>query len=149
MLRHSTGVEHALPISPDDELGHLIRWSLGSSFGEADPSEECWTSILRRVEKERNGRAKQRHDGPALQALTPLLQAVVISTLLLTFAAGLDRDVPLRRPEPERHTVSTSRRSATALDFQDDNLRGYVLQRMQREKAASPANNLPELAELP
>jgi hypothetical protein len=148
MLHHNPGAEHALPLSPDDELGRLIRWSLGRSFGNADPSEECWTSILRRVEQERAREARQCRGGPALRALTPLVQAVVISTLLLTFAASLNRDVPIPHSDLGRHPVSTSRRRSSLPDFQDGILRGSVLQRMAREKVVSAAGNVLEFAEL-
>ncbi len=148
MLRYSPGAEHALPLSPDDELGRLIRWSLERSFGGSDPSEECWASILQRVEGERARRVKQCRGGPTLRALTPLVQAVVISTLLLTFAASLGRDVPVPHSEPDSHTVPTSHRSLTIPDFQDDNLRGCLLQRMKREKVLSAAGNAPEFADV-
>ncbi len=148
MLRHSPGAEDALPLSPDDELGRLIRWSLERSFGGADPSEECWANILQRVEEERAQKAAQCRRGPALQGLTPLVQAVVISTLLLTFAASLNQGVALPRSEAERPAVPAAPRRSTVLDFQDDNLRGCLLKRMEREKIMSAASNVPESGDL-
>jgi hypothetical protein len=62
------------------------------------------------------------------------VQAVVVSTLLLTFVFGANQGpVMPRRDEHALGATPIARRAAAPLQFQEDTLRGYVLMRMQKE----------------
>jgi hypothetical protein len=146
MLRHSQAAESAMPLSPDDELGELIRWSLRRTLGGTDPSPECWNEILRRVHEERARRPAQG-GGAALRALVPVVQAVVAGALVLTFAVGTNQDVVV--PQRESHVPSTVARAdpVTCQGYPEDTLCGCRQVRMEWEHLFSEGGNIPRLAE--
>ena len=146
MLRPSHGAEGVYPLSPDDELGQMIRSSLRRSFGSIEPPAKVWGNILRRVQKDRAGATKQCHTGPALRALAPLAQVMVISTLLVTFVVGVNQDVILPRQEYCR-PAATVQSAVADPSSEEDNLRVYVLLRMEEEQLPFAVRNLPESAE--
>jgi hypothetical protein len=147
MLRPSHAAESAIPLSPDDELGQLIRWSLRRSFGGADPSEECWGEILRRVHEEQARGAAPRNCGTMLRALAPVVQAVVAGTLVLTFAVGLNQDVVLPRQEGPSRSARIAGARLIRQDYPEDTLSGCRLERMEWEHLLSEAQNIPRFAE--
>ena len=83
--------------SDDDELGRLVRWSLSTSIGDAEPSPEAWHTILERVrEQPTSGRAQP--DSRCFSApLAALVQAAVVGCVLMTLGLGVRRDVIVAR----------------------------------------------------
>jgi hypothetical protein len=69
--------------------------------------------------------------------LASLVQAVVISALLLTFGIGLDQGVVIPVREQRMATSVPVRRPRISEDVPKDILRGYVLLQMQKEAAPS------------
>jgi len=147
MPRPSHAADRAIPLSPDDDLGQLIRWSLRRTFGGTDPSEQCWSEILRRVHEEQAHESAPRNCGSVLRALAPVVQAVVASTLLLTFAVGVNQDVLPPRQECPSRSARIAGVTLACKGYPEDTLSGCKLVRMEWEHLLSEAENIPRLAE--
>jgi hypothetical protein len=147
MLRLRQAAEGSMPLSPDDELGQLIRWSLRRTFGGTDPSEDCWSEILRRVHQERGHKSARGNYPMALRALVPMVQAVVAGTLVLTFAVGLNQDMLLPRQECPSRSARIAGATVACQGYPEDTLSGCRLVRMEWEHLLSEAENIPRLAE--
>jgi hypothetical protein len=97
MPRHDSN-NHADDLwANDDELGRLVRWSLATSIGDAEPSPEVWHTILDRVREQRTPRSAQRILRCSSAPLTALVQAAVIGCVLMTLGLGMRRDVVVAR----------------------------------------------------
>lgn len=77
----------------DDELGRLVRWSLCSSMGSAEPSPEVWSTILDRVREQPRPGSAERTSRSSSAPLTAVVQAAVIGCVLMTLGLGVRRDV--------------------------------------------------------
>lgn len=119
----------------DDQWGACIRRGLLESVQDQQPGKVVWERILQRIEE---------HDWPSVSdpalcgrpsPLAHLVQAVVASTLLLTFVFGAHQG-PLmpRRDPPAPGATPVVRRVAAHAEFQEDMLRGVVLMRMEKER---------------
>lgn len=148
MLLHSQRAEQLLVPSPDDDLGQLIRWSLRRRFRMAEPPEECWDQILRRVSSQCNQKRSHEGTGTAPCVFAPVPQAAVISLLLLSFALGVNQQTVLPRQERELGVVRVSARSAGVQEYPEDNLRRYTLLRQEKAELRTSARSIPEFAEL-
>ena len=137
--RHSDNDE----LTPNDDLGQLIRQSLRESVERAEPSPLAWQQIWSRVRRMSAAQGSQPRPRRVWASLAPLAQAVVISALLLAFGLGVDRNaaVPRRslvaRPTPTAHTASSP------AERSEDMLRGYMLFRRQPEPAQHQRGPLP------
>jgi hypothetical protein len=122
----------------EDDLGELIRWSLEDSIGGAEPPEHIWPKILERMEqKQAPTTARRPLRRRAAFPLASLVQAVVISTLLLAFGLGVNQDVVMPAREVGIATAPPVRRLRVSEDAREDTLRGYVLLQMKKEAAPS------------
>jgi hypothetical protein len=136
MERRSVETDCASHLPEEDHLGEMIRWSLEDSVAGAEPPEHVWPEILERVERMQCPAAPQRP--PQRRAAFPLaslVQAVVISALLLAFGMGVDQGVVMPAREYTLATASPVRRSRVSEDAPRDVLRGYVLLQMEKEAA--------------
>ncbi len=122
----------------EDDLGQLIRWSLEDSVAGAEPPADAWSKILHRVKQmDAPTSAAPQVKGHAAFPAASLVQAVVISALLLAFGLGVDQNAVVPQREypvastPMVHKVSVSE------DVPQDVLRGYLLLQMEREAKIS------------
>ena len=133
-MAHPRDEEKTDSASADDDLGQLIRWSLQDSVAKAEPPAEVWLKIRDRVSQRSVPATSQR-----LRRRLPvvsLVQAVVISSLLLAFGFGLERDVVT--PSRQSRTVSAPVvRSAISYETPNDLLSGHLLLQMKREPSPS------------
>ncbi len=119
--------------SSDDELGQLIRWSLRSSVGTAEPSPDVWSRILERVEEQRQPTSAPPSSSRSSPPLAGLVQAAVIGCLLFTLAAGLDGHVIVtRKDQPIR--VAAAERSLASDDLTAHRLRRSGSRSMERKE---------------
>ena len=133
-MAHPRDEERTDSASADDDLGQLIRWSLQDSVAKAEPPAEVWLEIRERVSHMSVPAAQQR---PRRHLpVASLIQAVVISSLLLAFGFGLERDVvtPSRQA---RATPSPVVRPAVSYETPNDLLSGRLLLQMKREPSPS------------
>jgi hypothetical protein len=136
-----------VPLSPDDELGQLIRWSLRRTFAGPDPSEGCWSEILRRVQEERERKCAPPNCSATLRGLAPVVQAVVVSTLVLTFAVGVNQDVVLPREQCPTRSARIMGATVACKGYPEDTLSGCRLERMEWEHLLAEEGNIPRFAE--
>ncbi len=134
MVRHCAEADNACPVREEDDLGQLIRWSLEDSLDGAEPSADAWPKILERVNRVTARAAPRRVAFP----LASLVQAVVISVLLLAFGLG-DHNVVMPGRQYRTTSTPTVRRARVSEEFPEDLLRGYVLRQM--EKASLSRNH--------
>ncbi len=83
--------------SSDEELGQLVRWSLATSVGNAEPPPEVWHTILERVQEQRTPGSAQCTPRCSSAPLAALVQAGVIGCMLMTLGFGMRRDVIIAR----------------------------------------------------
>ena len=120
----------------EDDFERLIRWGLQDSVSQAEPSPEVWPKVLARVqEMSASDKQPRRFGRRAVRPLASLIQAVVISSLLLAFGLNLDQGLGLPDSEYVLSSTPIVRKSKVREDVPADALRGYVLLRMEREKA--------------
>ena len=120
----------------EDELGLLIQRSLEDSVQGKEPGSDVWLRIRQRVEE---NDLRPVTDGAGRGASSPLVhlvQAVVVSTLLLTFVFGTNHGMVM--PHGAHPTVQTPavKRAHSAVVLEEDVLQGYKLVRMEREMLA-------------
>jgi hypothetical protein len=136
--RHSDNDE----LTPNDDLGQLIRQSLRDSVERAEPSPVAWQQISSRVRGKGAPRSSVPRHRRVWASLAPLAQAVMISALLLAFGlvdrnASVPRKSLVARPTPTAHTASSP------AERSEDMLRGYMLFRRQPEPAQHQRGPLP------
>jgi len=134
MVRHGAEADHARPVREDDDLGKLIRWSLEDSLSEAQPPARVWPRILERVNQVTAPARPRRVVFP----LASLVQAVVISVLLLAFGLG-DHNVVMPGRQYRTTCTPSVPRSLVSEDAQDDVLRGYLLLQMEKDMTSDNA----------
>jgi hypothetical protein len=120
----------------DYELGLWIQRSLEESVLGKEPGESVWRRIKRRVEEHVQPAGAHCVCGGSSSPLTHLVQAMVVSTLLLTFAFGANHDVVM---PSGAHLVAESpavQPSSSFGMFEEDMLQGYKLVRMERAMLA-------------
>jgi hypothetical protein len=138
MERRSVEADCASHLPEEDDLGELIRWSLEDSVAGAEPPEHIWPEILERVEQMPSPAVPRRvPQRRAVFPLVSLVQAVVISGLLLAFGMGVDHNVVMPGREYALATTPPVRRSQVSEDVPQDVLRGYILLQMEKEAAQS------------
>jgi hypothetical protein len=118
----------------DDDLGQLIRWSLQDSVAKAEPRAEVWLKIRDRVSQTSAPAVSQQ---PRRRLpVASLVQAVVISSLVLAFGFGVERDVVTYNRQT-RTTPAPVVRPEVSYEMPDDLLSGHLLSQMERELAPS------------
>ena len=133
-------------LSREDDLGRLIRWGLEDSVSGAEPSARVWPRVLARV-REMDATEAPKRSLKRLLPLAPLVQAAVVSAILLAFGLGVDRELVTSKGYAQRATptLQTSRAEDEA---PDDMLRGYMLFRRQPDPLAQKARRLAEANQL-
>jgi hypothetical protein len=128
------GAEGPCAWSSDDELGQLIRWSLRSSVGAAEPSPDVWCRILERVKKQRQPTSAPPSSSRSSPPLGGLLQAAVIGCLLLTLAAGIDGHIIVTRRDQPVRVAAAVKQSLASDDLEQDVLKRSAARLMEREE---------------
>jgi hypothetical protein len=150
MPRRSQETQGTTGVAFEDELGQWVRRGLQEWAGSHGPGHEVWARILWRIEHNDLPPARDLLPRGLSSPLTQLLQAVVVSTLLLTFVFGANRGpVWPRRTEAVPGATPVVRTAAASVESQEDMLRGYILMRMEKEHAArsdshAPGSRIPE-----
>jgi hypothetical protein len=138
MVRRSVHTEDKCTVPQGDDLGQLIRWSLEDSVAGAEPPPNVWPKILHRVEQMDSPastapRVKRRAAFP----VASLVQAVVISALLLTFGLSIDHNAVVPTREYPVASTPRVRKVSVSENVPQDVLRGYLLLQMEREAMTS------------
>ena len=120
----------------EDDFERLIRWGLQDSVAHGEPSPEVWPKVLARVqEMSASDKRPRRLARRALLPLASLVQAVVISSLLLAFGLNLDQGLGLSDREYILSSTPIVQKPRVREDVPVDALRGYLLLRMERDQA--------------
>lgn len=141
MARPGSEADSTYPMSSEDDLGRLLRWSLEVSISGAEPPADAWPRILERVRQMRTPTRPEHALRHSSFPLAPLVQAVVISALLLAFGLGVDRSVVMPPKEYRIDSTPTTRKMRAAEDL-EDMLRGYMLVRMEQELPTRKGGNI-------
>jgi len=130
MVRSSREADKRSSQTAEDGLGRLIRWSLEDVVSGAEPAADVWPRILEQVKQIGQPAPSRRR---FLSGLVPLMQAVVVCSLLLAFGLGLDRTTLV--PHAERRAAATPavRVSVFSEEMPQDVLSGYVLFQQARQ----------------
>ena len=146
MARSSDEPHDASPASSEDDLGRLIRWSLNDLVSGAEPSAGVWTKIASRLREPPAPTGPWQWLKRSFIPLVPMLQAAVISVLLLAFGLGVDRNASApRKSDSVRYPTPTVLRRVTPdVEGQDDMLRGYMLVQRVRVPVFRPKGHIPE-----
>jgi hypothetical protein len=132
MVRPDDEADSTYPMSSEDDLARLIRWSLEYSVSGAEPPADVWPKILGRVHEMPAPARPKRSLGTSFP-LAPFVQAVVVSALLLAFGLGVERDVVMPRREYRVDSTPTVvRKVRTSEEVPEDMLRGYILAHMEQ-----------------
>jgi hypothetical protein len=126
----------------DDELGRLVRWTVGDLIREVEPPADVWPKVLERLH---SSPAKDTRAPSLRRASFPLgtfVQAVVVSVLLLAFGLGVDRSLVLPRDDSVTIATPSVRETRVFEDGTDDMLRGYMLARSQRHSSVRRGGNI-------
>lgn len=140
-MAHPSDKKDALdPLAAEDDLGRMIRWGLEDAFSAAEPPGDVWSRIKLRVQDMRApaGRAAVRRR-PSF-SLAPLVQTMVVSALLLSFALGVDRNLTAPQGEHTIRSTPTAPRVVSSEKLPNDMLSGYLLARMAQQ---SPVHQRP------
>ena len=97
MQRSNAGKQLNELWTDDEELGQLLRWSLATSIGNAEPSPEVWRAILERVGERRAPGSAQHTSRPSTAPLTALVQTALIGCVVMTLGLGVRRDAIIAR----------------------------------------------------
>jgi len=127
---------HGMDPLAEDDLGRMIRWGLQDSFPEGEPPDDLWPRIMLRVKAMRT---PVRHTDPRRRpsfSLTPLIQSVVVSALLLAFGLGVDRNVTAPRGAQVPYATPTAPRIVASQELPKDMLSGRLLLRMKQQPPA-------------
>jgi len=142
MERCGSEAQNRSSSSVDDELGRLIRWSVPDVIRGAEPPAETWLNVGERVRADPAGEPPAPSLRRASFPLSPFVQAVVISALLLAFGLGVDRRVVL----PRQGTLSTAtpavHKTRGVKDMTEDMLSGYVLAQSERQEPVRRGGNI-------
>ncbi|MBM4429572.1 MAG: hypothetical protein FJ026_04385 [Chloroflexi bacterium] len=126
----------------EDDLGRLIRWSLEDAVSGAEPSPDVWPRILQQVKQK--GAASE--PGPVrrrlLSGLVPLMQAVVVSSLLLVFGLSVDRSMLMPHPESQALPTPAVQVSVVSEEESQDVLSGCILFRQAKEPLPRPSTGV-------
>ena len=133
MVHPSDKEEGQDQLPAEDDLGRMIRWGLDDSFSEAEPPDDAWPKIMLRVQEMREPARRTRLERRPSFSLAPLVQAVVVSALLLAFGLGVDRNLTAPRGEQAARSTPTLPKVASSQELPDDMLRGYLLARMEQQ----------------
>jgi len=133
VLSEAKGKNDAPDQGPEDDLGRMIRWGLEDSFSNAEPPDDVWPKIMSRVQEMRVPTRRTHPQRRHSFSLAPLVQAVVVSTLLLAFGLGVDRNVTAPRGAQSAHATPTAQKVVSSQELPDDMLSGYLLARMQKQ----------------
>ena len=117
----------------EDDLGRLIRWGLENSM-VAEPPEHIWPKIVARVREMHVSHGQKRWVKRSLLPLAPLLQAVVISALLLAFGLKVDRNTIMLQGAYRTSSTPVIRKISITQGCPKDVLRGYMIVLAQKEK---------------
>ncbi len=120
----------------DDELGLWIQRSLEESVQGREPSGDVWHRIRQRVEESPLPSMTDYACRGSPSPLTHLVQAVVVSTLLLTFVFGTNHDLVVPSGGYVAAEKAPVRQASSSGRFEEDVLQGYKLVRMQKEMLA-------------
>jgi len=134
MVRFSEQANYTQPTSAEDDLGRLIRWSL-EDF-KVEPPARAWPKILERVREIKAPMKPRRRLRRALVPVASLVQAVVISALLLALGLGVDRNLSMPQSNYQIHPTPTVQKVSVPQGVLEDMLRGYKLARMELEPPA-------------
>jgi hypothetical protein len=130
MVRSSNEADKRFSQPAEDSLGRLIRCSLEDVVSKAEPAADVWPRILEQVKQMGQPAPSRRR---FLSGLAPLMQAVVVSSLLLAFGLGLDRTMVVPRTERQAVATPAVRLSVASDEKPQDVLSGYVLSRLAKE----------------
>jgi len=144
MERHEEPKADERPGATEDELGRLIRWSLKDSLVDAEPSSHVWPRILARVRETDTPQSTKRAGSRRTFPTAPLIQAVIISGLLLAFGLGVDRDWSVARGRRIRPTPFVAK-ATLRTDPEEDMLRARLLFRKQPESLSFRDARIAEL----
>jgi hypothetical protein len=97
MQRYESGSDLNELWSNDDELGRLLRWSLTTSIGNAEPSPEAWHMILERVREQATPGCTRTGSRCSSAPLASLVQTAVVGCVLVTLGLGMQRDATVAR----------------------------------------------------
>ncbi len=121
------------PLAANDDLGQMIRWGLEDSFSGAEPPDDVWPKVMLRVQEMRApARCAHVKRRPSF-SLAPLVQTMVVSALLLSFALGVDRNLTAPQGERTLRSTPTVPRVASSQELPNDMLSGYLLARMAQQ----------------
>ena len=120
----------------EDDLGRMIRWGLEDSLSGAQPPDDVWPKIMSRVQEMRTRARRTPVQRRPSFSLTPLIQTVVVSALLLAFGLGLDRNVTAPRGQSSIRSTPTVQRVDSIPEQADDMLSGFLLARMAQQPPA-------------
>jgi hypothetical protein len=129
----------------EDDLGRLIRWSLKDSASNAEPSAKVWPQILDRVRTMNMPAKTEPWLKRNLVPLAPLLQAAVLSALLLAFGLGVDHDPVILRMSYRERPTPTLQKVTIQAERSEDMLRGYLLVRSHAEPLLHNEGRIPDL----
>lgn len=127
MVHPSDKTDGSSQLPAEDDLGRMIRWALQDSFAEAQPPDDVWPKIMLRVQEMRKPpRRASRKRIPSF-SLAPLVQAVVVSALLLAFGLGVDHNLTTPRGEQVLRSTPTVPKVVSIQELPDDIPSGYLL----------------------
>ena len=135
---------HSASADSEGDLGRLIRWGLEASVSGAEPPADVWPRILSRVRAMDIPRGGRYRKNRSLFPLAPLLQAVVISVLLLVFGLEVNHDWVTPKGDGRTYSTPITRRAPASQEYPDDVLRGCILARQAREAHLRRARSIPE-----
>lgn len=144
------GSRLAFASADESGVGSLIHWALKESVSGREPSPQVWRNVLSEIQNKKRG-AQSRQRGRFSVSFVPLLEAVVLSALILAFGISLEQDFDLWQQgapsvvaTPTRETVA----SAVLFESRDDMLNGAFLARTGREQD-NMGLHLPPFREVP
>jgi len=135
---------HDASADSEGDLGRLIRWGLEASVLGAEPSADVWPRILSRVGAMDIAKGGGCRKDRSLFPLAPLLQAVVISVLLLVFGLEVNHDWVTPKGDGRAYSTPITRRAPTSQEYPDDVLRGCILARQARMERVRRTRSIPE-----
>jgi hypothetical protein len=134
ILSEAKGKKDSLdPLAREDDLGRMIRWGLEDAFSGAEPPDDVWAKIKLRVQEMRAPAPRAPVRRRPSFSLAPLVQTVVVSVLLLSFALGVDRNVTAPRAEHTVRSTPAVQKVDSIQDTAEDMLSGYMLARMAQQ----------------
>jgi hypothetical protein len=120
--------------SNDDELGRLVRGSLSTSIGNAQPSPEVWHTILERVQEQRSPGPAQRTLRCSSAPVTALVQATIIGCVLMTLGLGMRQDVIVARSSLAVDVPSSTEAALVSEPMPTGSSDGGLLVRVEQEQ---------------